>query len=292
MAQRYGGKYSPNPDAKPGAAADRPMVMADAPETGVGLKANLLFVLPFFFIAKAFAGTPNALFVGLGTAGLLILAAWLTREGVKAQAEYDARKVARRPAIPRKLFAAGLTGAALLLGTMGWKAGFVYPYLFGMVGAFLHIGAFGPDPMKGKGMEGVDQFQVDRVARAVDEGEAYLAGMKDAILRANDGALEARVDRFATTARGLFRSIENDPGDLTAARKYLTVYLMGARDATVKFADVYARARDAKARSDYEALLGDLETNFAARTTALLSNNHTDLDVEIQVLRDRLKLEG
>jgi hypothetical protein len=291
MAQRYGGKYSPNPQARPGDPADRPMVMATAPD-GVGLKANLLFALPFPFLIKAFAGTPNALFAGLGAGGLLLLAAWLTREGVKAQAAYEARKVARRPAIPRKLFGAALTGAALLLGTMGWQTGAHYPFLFGMLGAFLHLGAFGLDPMRGKGMEGVDQFQTDRVARAVDEGEKFLAGMKDAILRANDGALEARVDRFATTARDLFRTVENDPGDLTAARKYLSVYLMGARDATVKFADVYARGRDAKARADYEALLGDLETNFAARTTALLSNANTDLDVEIQVLRDRLKLEG
>jgi len=123
----------------------------------------------------------------------------------------------------------------------------------------------------------------------VDEAEKYIAGMKDAILRAKDPALEARVDRFAATARQLFRSIESDPGDLTAARKYLSVYLMGARDATVKFADHYARALDPEARAEYEALLTDLETTFADRTQALLSNDRTDLDVEISVLRDRLK---
>ncbi len=291
MAQRYGGKYSPNPSGSPSDPAAQPMVMADA-ASGVGLKANLLFALPFPFIVRAFFSPSYGLFVGLGTAALLLLAAWLTREGIKAQAEFDARKVARRPAIPRKLFAAGLTGAALLLATIGWQGNLMSPFLFGMLGALLHLGAFGLDPMKAKGVEGVDQFQVDRVARAVDEGEQYLTGMKDAILRANDGQLEARVDGFATIARSLFRTIEGDPGDLTAARKYLSIYLMGARDATVKFADVYARNRDAKARADYEALLGDLETNFAARTKALLSNNNTDLDVEIAVLRDRLKLES
>ena len=116
--------------------------------------------------------------------------------------------------------------------------------------------------------------------------------MKDAILRANDRQLDARVDRFSTIARGLFRTIEADPGDLTAARKYLSVYLQGARDATVKFADVYARSKSPTARADYEALLTDLETNFAARTKALLTDNHSDLDVEIQVLRDRLKFES
>ena len=145
--------------------------------------------------------------------------------------------------------------------------------------------------MRDKGTAGLDSFQTDRVARAVDEAEGHLAAMKDAILRSGDRALEARVDRFAQTARQLFRSVESDPGDLTAARKFLSVYLMGARDATVKFADVYAHNRSASARADYEALLTDLETTFASRTTALLTNGHTDLDVEISVLRDRLKLE-
>ena len=129
------------------------------------------------------------------------------------------------------------------------------------------------------------------VVKAVDEAEALLAGMKDAILRANDRGLEVSVEKFAGIARGLFRTVEGDPGDLTAARKYLSVYLMGARDATVKFADAYAQARDPKIRADYEALLTDLETTFAERTQSMLSGSHTDLDVEIQVLRDRLRLE-
>jgi hypothetical protein len=283
MAQRFGGKYSPTPMGQ-----DAPTPAAE----GVGFKANLLFALPFIFIAKAFRGDPSALFVGLGTAGLLLLAAWLTREGIIAHRAYDARRVARRPAIPRKLFAAALTGAGMMLASMDWHMSFLYPYLFGMLGAFLHLGAFGLDPRRNKGMEGVDQFQTDRVARAVDEAEGHLAAMKDAILRAGDRTLEARVDRFAAIARGLFRGVESDPGDLTAARKYLSVYLQGAHDATVQFADIFAREKSAKARADYEALLTDLETNFAARSKALLSDSHTNLDIEIQVLRDRLKYES
>ena len=293
MAQRFGGKYSPNAQGTPGSTdpAAQAVVTADN-GSGVGLQANLLFALPLPFLLKAFSGAPSHLFVGLGAAGLLLLAAWLTREGIKAQISFDARRVARRPAFPRKLAAAALTGAALLLGTIAGDLNPLFPVLFGIVGAFLHIGAFGPDPMRAKGLEGVDSFQTDRVAKAVDEGEGYLAAMKDAILRADDAALEARVERFAGIARGLFRSIEGDPGDLSAARRYFSVYLAGARDATVKFADVYARGRSATARADYESLLTDLETNFAARTKALTSDNHGDLDIEIQVLRDRLKLEG
>ena len=152
--------------------------------------------------------------------------------------------------------------------------------------------SFGPDPLRDKGAEGLDTFQTDRVARAVDEAEKHLAAMKDAILRAQDRTLEARVDRFAATARSLFRTIEGDPRDLTAARKDIGVFLMGARDATAKFADLYAQTRSAKARADYEQLLTDLETHFEKRKEALLSNDHSDLDIEIDVLRERLRLEG
>jgi hypothetical protein len=164
--------------------------------------------------------------------------------------------------------------------------------LLGLVGAALHFAAFGPDPMRDKGMEGVDRFQTDRVARAVDEAEATLAAMRDAVLRAGDRGLTDRVDRFAGIARGLFRQVENDPRDLTAARKYLSVYLTGARDATVRFADLYARTRDAQARADYVALLDDLDTGFAERSRAFLTNDRTDLDVEIEVLRERLAFEA
>jgi 5-bromo-4-chloroindolyl phosphate hydrolysis protein len=111
-------------------------------------------------------------------------------------------------------------------------------------------------------------------------------------LRAEDRTTERRVEKFQSTVRDMFRTIEEDPRDLTASRKYLSVYLMGARDATVKFADLYARTREPKARDDYTALLDDLEKNFAAQTEKLLTDNRTDLDIEIEVLRDRLAREG
>lgn len=229
---------------------------------------------------------------GWGRVACSILAAWLSREGLRARAEFDARRTARRPAIPRILLGAICTGGALAVGGLIAHGMSLFPALYAIAGFALHLGAFGMDPMKDKGMEGIDAFQTDRVARVVTEAETTLAAMKDAILRANDRRAEARVDQFAARARALFRQVENDPGDLTAARKYLTVYLTGARDATVKFADHWAATRDESARADWEALLTDLETTFADRSTALLANDRTDLDIEISVLRDRLKMEN
>lgn len=292
MAQRYGGKYSPN--GRPGDDRDR----SEAPHPfdaqrrdRVGARANLLWLIPLLFGVRAFSVDPVALPFLLGASGLAVLAAWLTREGIRAQMAYEARKVARRPAIPRKIFAAASLGAGVALA--GWTLGLgvALAPVYGAIAAGLHLAAFGIDPLRDKGAEGIDQFQSDRVARAVEEAEKHLAAMKEAILRARDRGLEARVDRFAATARALFRQIESDPGDLTAARKYLSVYLMGARDATARFADLYARNRNTSARVEYEALLDDLETTFATRSRALLTDDHQDLDIEIQVLRDRLAYE-
>lgn len=291
MARRVVGAYSPKNDTGSRSGQTQDLILAPPP-SGALLRANLAFALPFPFVIKAFTTTPTGLLALLTAAGLLVLAAWVTREGVKAQAAYDARKVSRPPALPRKMLGAALTGLGLALGGFAGAQPLFVLAGFAVLGAVLHVASFGLDPLKSKGMAGQDLFQTDRVARAVTEGEALLAAMSDAILRARDSALESRVARFCDIARSLFRQVENDPGDLTAARKFMSVYLTGARDATAKFADIFAASRDAKARADYEALLSDLETNFAARTNALLANSHTDLDIEIQVLRDRLKLES
>ena len=289
MAQRYGGKFSPDGTSDtttPGTS------FQGARRTRAGGRVNLLFLAPLPLIWQAFGNGPVQMALNLSALGLLLLAAWLTRQGLLAEEAYEARKVARRPALPRKMLASVLTGTGLALA--GWAAtgGLLAPLIYAVVGTALHALAFGLDPLRDKGLEGVDLYQTDRVARAVDEAEKHLTAMNDAILRCGDRTLEARVARFQQAARKLFRTVENDPRDLTAARKYLSVYLLGARDATTKFADIYAHNQSPEARADYEALLDDLEQNFAARTEKLLLDDHSDLTVEIDVLRDRLAREG
>jgi len=286
MAERFGGRFSPAPQGA-GAAPPPPPAGPSRAERRTGW----LYAVALPFALKAFFQEPGGLARNLTAFGLLVAAAWITREGVRAAEAFASRRSARRPAFPRKIAGSVLTGAGLFLGAWG-GADLVGPLLLGAIGAALHHFAFGPDPLRDKGMAGIDPFQQDRVARIVAEGEGYLAGMHAAAERTRDRMIIARVERFAVTARTLFRTVEEDPRDLTAARRWLGVYLMGARDATIKFADLWAKTHDPGARADYEALLDDLETNFARRTTALLEDNRTDLDIEIDVLRDRLKREG
>ncbi|MDE4144644.1 MAG: 5-bromo-4-chloroindolyl phosphate hydrolysis family protein [Pseudophaeobacter sp. bin_em_oilr2.035] len=298
MAQRYGGKYSPDGAGDPAALGDtsppagKSNSFRSAQVDPVGARANTMFVPGGVLLILSLNDGATGLALGGIAAALWTGAAFLLREGLRAETAFAARRVARKPALPRKILASVLTGAGAALAA--WKAepGIMIAAVYGLAATGLHLAAFGLDPLQDKGVEGVDDFQQSRVARAVDEAEAYLDAMRDAALRARDRQLEARVDQFQAIARDMFRTIEEDPRDLTGARKYLTVYLQGARDATIKFADIYARSQDPQARSDYLALLEDLEQNFAARTQKMLLEDRSDLTIEIDVLRDRLQREG
>ncbi|MFN3936253.1 MAG: 5-bromo-4-chloroindolyl phosphate hydrolysis family protein [Gemmobacter sp.] len=286
MAQRYGGPHSPGTARGSAPGTGGPLATA-RPGRSAG-RVNALFLAPFAFIVTAFLQPPAGLALDLVAWAVLMLAAWLTREGERAHEAWESRSVARRPAIPRKAFAAVLSGLGIAVGAFVPGQGAVAPVLLGLIGAGLHLVAFGPDPMRDKGMEGIDRTQTERVARAIDEAERHLATLRETARRTGDRQIADAADRFIATARGMFRTIENDPRDLTPARRYLSVYLQGARDATVRYADLTAQRPDPQARAAYLELLNDLDSRFAQRTEALLGNDRTNLDVEIEVLRERL----
>ncbi len=288
MAQRFGGTYSPGregPDAPPGPRSE---LRVDP----VGARSNILFVPPIILALTSLGAGAIGFAAGLLGAGALVTGAWLLRDGLRAEAAFDARKVAKRPAIPRKIFAAALAGIGTALAAWSKDPAIAAPVIYGIAAGALHIGAFGIDPLRDKRMEGADDMQQARVLRVVDEAEAYLAAIKAAATRSGDRTVQDRVDAFIATARALIRTVESDPRDLAAARRYLGVYLMGARDAAEKFADVQARSGSAQARADFLTLLDDLEVSFGKKTETLLIDDTSDLTVEIDVLRDRLRREG
>ena len=292
MAQNFGGPHSPTPNPHSESA------FRGQKARRVSTRARLMFLLPLPLllsgIGEIFQVDVFGMVLELGGFSLMMLSAWLLNEGLRAEEMFNARKIAKPPSIPRKLFASVAVGIGVAAASYagGLDTGLIGSVVMGAMASAAQIVAFGLDPMRGKGIAGENSFEAERVANAVDKAEAYVADILDAAKRIKDKPLEARIERLAAKARDLFRAVENDPRDLGKARRFMTVYLMGARDATAKFADVYGRARDPEARAKYEDLLGDLETSFTDHRDQLLLTDQTALDVEIEVLRDRLHLEG
>lgn len=296
MSRKYGGKYSPT-DATSGENNAPVNAFRNRRVAPSYLRANLLFIAPlpllFSGIGELRSGDALGMIGEFGALSILLLSAWLLREGMKAEDEYEARKIARPPAIPRKAFAAVLSGIGVFTAAwLGWGQPMISAGIFGALASGAHVFAFGLDPMKKKGIADFSEFDTDRAVRAIDKAEVTLAELHAAAERIGDRTLEARVERFGASVREVFRAVEDDPRDLTRARKFLGVYLTGAKDATVKFADLYSRNRSTEAREDYVALISDLEISFNAHREVLLLDDRQDLDIEIEVLRDRLQQEG
>ena len=296
--RRFGGAHSPGGSRPPspggGAPAPGPFAAVRRPWS---LRALGLFLAPAPLALGAvfrLVWGDGVGFLALGGAwAALMLAAWLTLHGVRAARAYEARAVAKPPAMPRKLVGAALSaagvGAAALFGGVADPTSSA---VVALIAGALHVAAFGPDPMRSKGVNGLEGESLDAAIAKIDTARALIDEMTGAVAPLRDRELSDRVDRLAKEAEALLDMIERDPSDIRRARRLLSVYLVGARDAAVKYAQTVQNGADPEARAEYLALLSDLETHVAKSRAALSADERTALDVEIEVLRDRLRMEG
>lgn len=294
-ARRFGGRFSPGAQGGARGTAPRPAASrggwAGRRATSVSLRALGLFVFPTPLLVAAvgalLAGDAARMAALLGAFAALIVGAGLTRAGLIAADAYEARAVARPPAFPRKLFGAAFTGLGVGATALLGGAAAAQAAIFGALAALLHVATFGADPMRAKGVDGLSGAALDDAVTRIDTARALIADMTRAADSFGDRALSDRVRALADSAAAVIARLERNPGEMRRARRFLAVYLVGARDATVKFAQAESADVDA-----YRALLDDLEAHFARHRDTLTIESNADLEVEIAVLRDRLKMEG
>ena len=125
-------------------------------------RIGVLFPPAIVLVATTISDGPVSLIVGLLGAATLVASAWLLGEGLRAEAAYNARRVARRvarrPAIPRKFMASAMTGVGVALASYAHHASIPAALLYGVAGVAVHVTAFGLDPMRDKRMKGIDTF--------------------------------------------------------------------------------------------------------------------------------------
>lgn len=292
--KRFGGKFSPGA-AKGAAPTPDATRFSGRKASRIRWRIVGLYLAPTPLLITALDAMLSAeagrILWSAGGWALLIGAAVLTREGLDAAEAYEARAVAKPPAFPRKLCGAALTGLTVAgVAWIGAQAG-VASLIYGAMAGGLMAWVFGPDPMRAKGIGGIEGAEAARVAGHLDKAEAALdAALADA-QRLKDRALADKVTRLAGEARGILNEIGRDPGDFRRSRAFLSVHLNGLAEATRKYADATEKGVTGR-REDFVDLLTEMETSIARRRRALLTDDAVELDVEIDVLRDRLKREN
>jgi len=256
----------------------------------------ILFTLPLVFagIIEMLDGNAFGAMRDFGLFALFCFAAQTIRSGLAAEAEYETREFASAPGLPRKIIGSALLGAGLLLTCWtGWGIGLFQSIGFGVMGAAASIFAFGLDPVKGKGYTTSTGVTPQMVVDAITEAEEKIERIERAGTQLHDRPLRDRVNRVTKRARDILARIEQDPSDLRRSKKFLVVYLDGALEATEKYAKTQNDlGGDTDFYIKFRSLLDDMEREFDHQHEKLLTNDRIDLDVEIDVLADRLKAES
>lgn len=272
--------------------------------SGVGAKYYwawggwLLFILPLPLFPTLFV----ALFKGalwhaittIGALGLFAVGALATRRGLAFEKEYESRKVARAPRLPLKLLGSLFTGAGVLLCALflvGQGLFFsLFSGLLSMVGFFL---TYGFDPTRDKGVASTGfGYTTDDVLDAIREAETKIGAIRSAARGIQNRELRERLGRIGDSAEKIVGVIEENPDDLRRARKFLNVYLDGARKVAEGYAQTHRRTQSAELESNFRNVLVTIEAVFSEQYGRLLENDVLDLDVQIEVLATRLKHEG
>lgn len=175
------------------------------------------------------------------------------------------------------LVGGGVGAAQLVAGVPDLLAG-----LLGLGGAAAMLVFFGP-----RRWQSHKAPPSDRLA----EGRSRIAGLRSAAGRIDEPRLRLRALTVAGRAAEVLALAERHGMDKARARKFLGVWLVGALDATEAFIRADGHTDPERARR-YCALLTDLDTALSRIETALREADRTRLDVEIEVLSERLAAEG
>jgi 5-bromo-4-chloroindolyl phosphate hydrolysis protein len=256
----------------------------------------LLYFLPMALIPATFIalGKGHLLGVIVNAAGfaLYMLAAWYLRKGLQAEHVYEKSRIARPPK-PLKMTAAII--AALTTGMIAWLgAGRPLPVaLLFTGGAFLGMYlSYGFDPRKEKNIVAAHGYSRDEILQTLEDSSRIIRGIEQANDRIRNAELNRRIERICEIADSILAEIEADPRDIRRARKFLNVYLDGARQVTEGYAKTHPQTQSGELEQNFRNVLETIESVFQEQHQKLLEEDVFDLDVKIEVLTTQLKREG
>lgn len=260
-------------------------------------KGLLMFLLPLPVLFAAITALARGQLGGLlgNAAGyaLFLTGALLLREGLLAEADYARRRIAKAP-WPLKTLGNGCI--ALATGITAWLGAGQSPVvaaafsLTALLGGYLN---YGFDPRAAKRFTDSDGIDTtDRVLEALRQAERSIVAIEQASLDIRNTEFNQRLRRIAKLARDILTLLEEDPRDLRRARKFLNVYLDGARQVSEGYAKTHGRVAAPELEDNFRRVLATIEDVFQEQQQKLLESDVSDLDVQIEVLATQLKREG
>lgn len=261
----------------------------------------LLYILPFPLLPAAFFaladGESVKALVRFAGFALAMAGATAIRRGIRLDNEAIRRKLRRRASTVRyRAVGAALAAAGtFLVAWLGLESG---PGLLGgilyalavLLGCYLYYDFDGPG-RKDPEIAAVG-ITTEELVELLDEAEGRIVAIENASRDIRNLEFRDRLRQIAAGARGILETIERDPVDARRARKFLKVYLDGARQVTEGYARTHRGQAEPELEDNFRRVLGTIETVIEEQQQKLRENNVDDLDVKIEVLQMQLEKEG
>ena len=249
-------------------------------------------LLPATFIALGKGHLP-AIIVNAAGFAFYMLAAWCLRKGLQAERHYADSFIARPPKLPLKMIAAFIT--ALTTGMIAWLGAqqTLSVALMFTGGAFLGMYlSYGFDLRDEKKIAAAHGYSGDEIQQALEDSSRIIRSIEQANDRIQNAELNQRIERICEVADSILAEIATDPKDFRRARKFLNVYLDGARQVTEGYAKTHQQTQSGELEQNFRNVLETIESVFQEQHQKLLEEDVFDLDVKIEVLTTQLKREG
>lgn len=265
-------------------------------KTRAAVKGWWLYILPLPLAFKAvfslWSGEIGTMTAAAAAYAMFLFGAGIARRGFARDAAERERPYAK--VIPYKAAAAGVFGLATAFAALG-VAGhdLVTAAAFGIacvIGFFL---VYGFDPRRARQTVPADiGISAEEIRAALSEAYAKVDGIETAGQAIASLEFRERLDRIVASAQKVLSAIEENPRELRRARRFINVYLDGARQVTENYARTHSRADSPLLEQNFRRLLIDMENVCEEQYQKLADSSVTDLDVQIEVLTTRLKREG
>ena len=257
----------------------------------------LLYILPIALIPASILsfvyGDFFRIITNISACAAFLLAASLLRKGIAAEKEYQDKKITQAPKWPLKTLAAlivAITTAGVAL--IGAGNSFLVSIAFGLGALAGMVLLYGLDPRQEKMIAGSHGYTAEEISVTIDEAEAQISGIELANRQINNRSFNQRIRVICEHAREIVGMLEEDPGDIRRARKFLNTYLDGALKVTKGYADMQSKHQAEQLTKNFENVLHTIESVFIEQKQKLLEDDVLDLDVQIEVLAAQLKHEG
>ncbi len=257
----------------------------------------LLYFLPVALLPATFIGLGKghlaSILINASGFTLYMVGAWCLRKGLQAEQHYSKRRIVRAPPKPLKMIAAITT--ALATGMIAWLgARYSLPVALmfaggALLGMYLRYGFDPSDETKIVAQHG---YSRDEILKTLEDSSRIVRSIERANDRIRNTEMNQRIERICEVADRILAEIAADPRDMRRARKFLKVYLDGARQVTEGYAKTHQQTQSGELEQNFRNVLGTIESVFQEQHQKLLEEDVFDLDVKIEVLTTQLKREG